>query len=222
MKKDKNKVIYVTAGHGGFENGVNYTDPRWGKFYHFIENGKRVFSAYEGETNRIFAKKFIEAMKDTDIEVIQMHHDRNDLHHFTQIQRANGHFMLNKPKKSLWFSMHSNALGAVSEGASIPTRGYSVWTSIGHTLSDKIAEMVISQVAPVCEKYGMPVMRQNWADGDSDYEANFDETAQTFMPAVLNELGFFTNIIDAKLLKNEAFQNEIVQAYKRAVLQYFV
>lgn len=215
------KVIYLTAGHGSFEKGVNYTDPRWGKVYHFIENGKRIFSAYEGETNRIFAKKFMEAMKGAGIQVIQMHHDLLDMPHNTQIQRANAHFVRNKPTKALWFSMHSNALGSKSEGASIPTRGYSAWTSIGETKSDKIATLVIDAVTPICEKYGMPVLRQNWGDGDSDYEANFDETALTFMPAVLNELGFFTNLVDAKLLKNENFQNEIVTAYKEAILQYF-
>jgi N-acetylmuramoyl-L-alanine amidase len=215
------KVIYLTAGHGAFANGVNYTDPRWGKFYHFTENGKRVFSAYEGETNRIFAKKFMEVMKGTGIEVIQMHHDLQDVPHNTQIQKANAHFIRNKPDKALWLSMHSNALGVASEGASNPTRGYSVWTSVGETQSDKIATLVFETVAPVCEKYKMPLMRQNWTDNDVDYEANFDELALTFMPAVLNELGFFTNIIDAKLLKNEAFQNEVVQAYKKAVLQYF-
>ena len=117
--------------------------------------------------------------------------------------------------------MHSNALGMASEGASNPTRGYSVWTSIGETQSDKIASLVFEAVAPVCEKYKMPLLKSVWADGDVDYEANFDELALTFMPAVLNELGFFTNITDAKLLKNEAFQNEVVQAYKTAVLAYF-
>ena len=215
------KIIYLTAGHGGFVNGINYTEPRWGKFYHFNEEGKRVFSAYEGETNRIFAKKFMKAMQDTDLVVMQMHHDFKDLHHITQIQKANAHFIRNKPDKALWFSMHSNALGIASEGASNPTRGYSVWTSLGETQSDKIASAVFEAVAPICQKYKMPVLKSVWSDGDVDYEANFDELALTFMPAVLNELGFFTNIVDAKLLKNESFQNEVVQAYKTAVLAYF-
>jgi N-acetylmuramoyl-L-alanine amidase len=215
------KVIYLTAGHGNFANGKNYTNPAHGKFYHFTENGKVVFSAYEGETNRIIAKKFEEAMKGIGIEIVKVYHDNEDVPHITQVQRANAHFMRHKPAKALWFSNHSNAVGMNSTGVSQAPRGYSVWTSRGQTDSDKAASMLYLEVAEVAKKFGLPMLASTWQDGDSDYEADFDELYFTFMPAVLNELGFFTNLVDAKLLKNIDFQDAIVQAYKKAVLKWF-
>lgn len=215
------KVLYLSAGHGNFANGINYTDLRWGKFYHFTENGKRFFSAYEGQTNRIFADKLAKALEGTGITVVKVYHENKDIPHMTQVQTANTHFIRHKPEKALWFDNHSNAVGMNSEGVSQSHRGYSIWTTVGYTESDKVASMVWNEVKPICEKYGMPTLVQNWQDGDVDYEANFDVLNFTFMPAVLNELGFFTNITDAKLLINEQFQNEIVEAYKKAILKHF-
>jgi N-acetylmuramoyl-L-alanine amidase len=51
------------------------------------------------------------------------------------------------------------------------------------------------------------------ADGDQDAEAQFYVLRKTVAPAVLGEVGFFTNINDARFLDSEQGQRRIARAY---------
>ena len=71
-----------------------------------------------------------------------------------------------------------------------------MFTSEGQTGADPIAESITEafkrHVAP-----DVPVRRGDRADGDQDAEAQFYVLRKTVAPAVLGEVGFFTNINDA-------------------------
>lgn len=218
----KKPVIYLNAGHGGIHpiTKAYMTNPADGKFYHFTEAGKVVFSAYEGETNREFARAFHTAMKDTGIDIVPVYHAFLDTPNSERIRIANSHFWQNKVQKALWLSFHSNAVGVVSKGESQAPQGYSIWTTDGVTPSDKIADIITGEVKKIAPNFGIKILEDR-SDYDCDFEANFYELYYTNMPAVLMENLFFTNIKDAKLLKNTAYQKAYAQAVKTAVLQWF-
>ena len=61
--------------------------------------------------------------------------------------------------------------------------------------------------------------RTDKSDGDLDKEARFYVLTKTNCPAVLNEVGFMDNLIDAKLLIDPIFQKQlatvIVNSFKQ-------
>jgi N-acetylmuramoyl-L-alanine amidase len=63
----------------------------------------------------------------------------------------------------------------------------------------------------------MPIRRGDWGDGDADYEAGFYVLKNTASAAVLGEVGFFTNITDARFLDSSEGQQRIARAYLQGV-----
>ena len=213
------KKIYLNAGHGGIHPITKKycTFPTDGKFYTFAENG---ITAYEGQTNRIFANLFGVAMIGTDIEIVQTHHNFWDRANQDRLARANLDFTNTKPDKALWLSWHSNAVGMQSTGKSLEPRGYSIYTSQGNTQADDCATLIFNEQRKATAKFGV-TFRQDLQDGQPDYDINFEELAYSKMPAVLIENLFFTNYEDYKLLLNSEYQLATVQATKKAVLEWF-
>ena len=145
--KPKNIVLYVNAGHGGMhpDSGNYMTFPTDGKKYHFTKDVANTqvyyYSAYEGETNRIFAQMMIDIAKEKGIEVVETYHPYLDRYNSERLRIANDHWRTAKTqgKFGLWFSWHSNAVGMSDKGPGYSARGASIFTSGGSTLSDKLA-----------------------------------------------------------------------------------
>ena len=113
---------------------------------------------------------------------------------------------------AIFLSLHSNAIGNSSTGPSQSARGVVMFTSEGQTGADPIAESITEafkrHVAP-----DIPVRRGDRSDGDQDAEAQFYVLRKTVAPAILGEVGFFTNIDDARYLDSEQGQRRIARAY---------
>jgi N-acetylmuramoyl-L-alanine amidase len=223
-KNMSNLIIYINAGHGNFVNGKYLTFPSDGKYYHFKDkNNNIVHSAYEGQTNRMFANKVFDKLKSQGFEVVKTYQENNDLDNISRCSIANTHFMTRKAKnlntKGLWVSFHSNAFANSFEGQGTAAEGIELWTSPGDTLSDKFATIWANEMKSILSKYKIP-LRTDLSDNDIDKEANFTELVGTLMPAVLIENLFFTNLKEAKLLLDADYQNEVVNATVEAVLKY--
>lgn len=95
-------------------------------------------------------------------------------------------------KPGLFVSLHCNA--AMSTGAN----GFEVWTSPGQTRSDVAAEEIVEAFA---RHYPGRLIRRDLTDGDSDKESKFRVLTGTLGAAVLVEMGFITNAVDAAWLK---------------------
>tara|TARA_R100000664_G_C2690974_1_gene95095 strand:- start:263 stop:490 length:228 start_codon:yes stop_codon:yes gene_type:complete len=63
----------------------------------------------------------------------------------------------------------------------------------------------------------LPIRRGEWTDGDVDYEASFYVLRNTVSAAILGEVGFFTNITDARFLDSSEGQQRIARAYLAGV-----
>lgn len=84
-------------------------------------------------------------------------------------------------------SIHGNAFNDPSAS------GIEVWTYFGQSEADVFADDIMDALEVLGWK-----MRRDLGDGDSDKEANFYILKHTKMPAILLELGFFTNEEECK------------------------
>ena len=229
IQKDlTNLVVYLNAGHGNFDGTTYHTFKSDGKFYNFTEGNKIIFSAYEGETNRIFANKIKEQLEKRGAEVVLTHLPTFDLHNFQRIQIANTHFqkainesvgrrayrinvgteserVVLRNKKFIWFSLHSNALSLANRGAGTTANGIEVFTSNNASQNSvSFANQFMQSIRPIFDKYKVA--------NRGHKKAEFTELVGTQMPAILIENLFFDNLREARLLINETYQNDFCEA----------
>lgn len=120
-------------------------------------------------------------------------------------QRA---IMANAFGADLFLSIHCNA-------ASSPMpQGFEIWTSKGHTKSDRYASVIATEWS---KAFSGVSIRGDWSDGDVDKEANFCVLRRTAMPAVLVELDFISNPNMEILLSNNTYQNMMANALSHGV-----
>lgn len=211
-------VIYLNAGHGNVhpQTGKYMTFPQDGKFYQFIKDGKITFTAYEGQTNRIFADALALRLVELGAEVVKVYHPIEDRTNQERLFIANSHWAKAKQagKKSIGLSFHSNAVGTRHQGESLEPRGTSFFTSVGKTESDQFAQVWQEKIKEEAEQPYIISHR-------GIFEADFYECVASAMPWVLFENLFFTNLEDAHLLYDTKYQNGIVEATVKALLSYF-
>lgn len=213
-----NLTIYLDPGHGDLVNGNYRTFPQDGKFYHFTENGKRVFSAYEGQTNRIFARLIETELRKLGADVVNVYHPTNDT---TNIQRAN---LANldyqrkvfadktRKRKYLLLSIHSNAFSNSFEGIGTNANGIEFWTTPGHTQADVFAKLWEDELAKELKPFNIRFRGEK--------EENFTILFLTQMPAALVENLFFTNLREARLLLDRNYQISFTKGTIEAIKKY--
>lgn len=184
--------IILDNGHGGLIGGVYQTA---GKRSPIWKNGTQLF---EGEFNRKVVNRLAKLCKDKNIPYSVLVPELEDISLVERVKRANEIYKSNKD--CVLISIHANAGGGT---------GYEVFTSVGQTGSDPIAEKIIHHFGA-----GMPELklRSDRSDGDADKEAHFYIIKQTKCRAVLVECAFMdTYEPDCRLLLNnpERFANAI-------------
>lgn len=177
-------TLIFDRGHGSLDTkGVYTTAPAK---MHKFEDG---VVAYEGVINSEYVKKmaFYGEAAGFNIEYTVLPTSPVDMPLEERVNKAN--FGLHK-NNSLFISVHNNAsLNHNAEGSEI-------WTSVGQTYSDIIAEHILDNWKSV---FGNRV-RKDMTDGDKDKEAKFYVLHNTVMPAVLLEIGFFDNRKDFEFI----------------------
>lgn len=112
-------------------------------------------------------------------------------------------------------SIHSNAAGNGCDWYN--AKGWSAYTSIGHTKSDIIAEHLYD-AAEVC--FPDRKIRTNMSDGDRDWEENFYILKNTLCPAVLTENFFYDNVDDVKYILSEEGKAAVVKCHVTGIVNY--
>lgn len=226
--------ILLDYGHGGTDaRGVYHTPGA--KQYRFkgVDGGADLWIG-EGDTNRETAWRLARLLAAVGIEVWDVVADRK-LHAGTtrldllaanvdlrdRVRNANRH----DPKTTLLVSLHSNAQGDKLEGPSLSWRGISIYTSRGQTRSDEVATSLHHAFAAGVAGKGLlsrtrMLPGETVQDGDPDYEADFYVLKHTRCPAVLGEVGFFTNLDDARILLDPRGQWEIAACYFAGLLPF--
>jgi len=119
--------------------------------------------------------------------------------------------LIKNDHKTVLISNHANA--ADVESAS----GIEVFTSVGETESDKVADLVLIELFKA-----FPDVRKriDTTDGDMDKEAHFYILKHTSCPAILIEYGFMTNELECKRLMDSNFRETAALAVVDAMMKY--
>lgn len=215
-------IVFVDAGHGGVDENGRYVTP-----------GKRAYHKdmilherghyYEGFENRLAAEAFIEACSNVGIMCIRTYHPYKDwsLSKRTEIIRS----WLRRGYYGYLHSFHSNAISSKNSLRKLKnTVGYMVFSTLGDTFSDHIAEQHFKHVQQVVGT-GHWNYRTQKKDGDSDFEANFQILRETDLleffdrfGAILDEWGFHTSSKDVRFITNPDTREKRVQACLQTAL----
>lgn len=198
---DKGYVWILDNGHGGIIDGVYQTagkrSPKW-------ENGTQLF---EGEFNRAVVKRIVELCKTEDIECINLVDTEKDLSLRWRTDEANDIYRKRQQldgKKCIYVSVHANGFNKES------AHGWSVYTTVGETVSDKIAQTLYEKARA---EFPDHKMRKDTRDGDADKEANFWVLRKVVMPSILSENFFMTNREESKLQLSEEGRDRIAKIH---------
>jgi len=191
------KTWLLDNGHGGVINGKYTTAPS--KMYQH-PNGLLV---EEGVVNRRVINKLADRLAKARYNYSFIAPENDDIPLSTRVNRANSLHAYHK--NCVFVSAHCNAGGGT---------GFEVYTSVGETQSDKIAEVFMEEVE---KEFPLWSMRKDNSDGDSDKESQFYVLKNTSCPAILLEFGFMDRLEDAMLITSDEGQNRYVEALFRAI-----
>lgn len=185
-----------------------------GKHSPLFDNGKRF---YEWEFSRDIVKRITLKLSELGIsyKIITPEIER-DVPLSERANRVNQYCNKFGKDKCLLVSVHANALGDGSQWMS--ARGWSVWTTVGNTKSDKYANIFYKEAEKLLPLYGMSV-RKDLSDGDYDYESNFTILQKSLCPAILTENLFQDNKIDCEFLMSDIGRDVIAQIHVNAIKQ---
>ena len=114
-------------------------------------------------------------------------------------------------------SVHVNAAGNGSEWMS--ARGWSAWTTRGQNNSDKFASAIYECAKSEFVLWDQRV-REDFSDGDPDYESNFYVIKNANCPAVLIENFFMDNKDDVEWLVSEECKRACARVIVMGILKY--
>lgn len=195
VKTEGGKEIYTTAPH--------HTDKQntWKKMY-IHPDGTKI---YEGDFNRKIVDKLSRMLTHENIAFKWACPELEDLPLKERVDRADELHRIHK--NCIFVSIHGNA----GKGT-----GFEVFTSVGQTQSDEIAEVFIEEIEKV---FPQETKRVELSDGDQDKEAHFYVLRKTDCPAILTENFFMDQLDDCKLMLSEEGQIKIAKAHFNAILK---
>lgn len=186
------KVI-IDNGHG--INTKGKCSPIW-------DDGTQLF---EWEFNRDIANRLGLQLAEVGIDSFILVPEKEDVSLKERVRRVNA--ICKKYHFSILVSIHANAGGGT---------GWEVFTSIGETSSDKIAECFVDAAKTALPQFRI---RKDILDGDSDKEANFYILKYTHCPAILTENLFMDTERDCKYIMSENGRRMIVNLHFEGILR---
>ena len=188
-------LVILDAGHGIDTPGKR--SPIW-------SNNTQLF---EWKFNRDIVDSIIGYLQVANISYVKLIEESQDISLKERVDRINTIYKENKDKYKVYLiSIHGNAAD------NAPTaNGIEVFTSIGETKSDTIAEVFYSKLKNLGWK-----MRSNRSNKGGK-EENFYILKNSHCPAVLTENGFYTNEEECKKMLEFYWQKEIALAHYKAI-----
>lgn len=193
-------IPIIDAGHGGLVDG-QYVTP--GKQYRFTDGTV----IYEGVVNRSIGRLLAEMLKSAGIPYLQTTLETEaDMGLMQRVDMANRFYRTN-PSCYL-ISIHSNAASDSSQGTGNKASGFEVYTSIGLTKSDELANIASKWYKRLFPEF--PFRESKTEGGEyKNKEAAFTVLTKTICPAFLVENLFYDNLDEAKFLLSQEGQQRI-------------
>ena len=126
----------------------------------------------------------------------------------TRASLANDYWLRNSKPKSMFISLHANAYSDVK------ARGTETYTAKNASTTSKNFAKVLNDNIVKAMKNIDPASKDRGVKTE-----NFTVIYKASMPSVLVEYGFYSNLDDLKILKNN--KDELVEATVKAVCSYF-
>ena len=171
---------------------------------------------YEYEFTRDIVRRIAEKLDKLGIkyEIIVPEVDE-DIPLSKRAERANAFCLQYGKSNCIFISVHANAAGNGSQWMN--ARGWSCYTSVGETKSDKYAEIFMKKAADVLTPLGQKVRR--YSSNKYSWEENFTVLVKTVCPALLTENLFYDNKADLAFLRTEEGREAIAQIHVNAILE---
>lgn len=205
--KESNYLWLFDNGHGGVIDGKYQTA---GKRSPVWKDGSQLL---EGVFNRAIVKRLMKSCTDAGIDCINLVDTEEEISLRKRTDKANDIYRQQRDKGGkpcIYISIHANGFSKES------AHGWAVYTSVGETKSDKIAEILFNNAK---EEFPDHKMRKDTRDGDSDQESNFWVLRKTVMPAILSENFFMTNRKESAILLSEEGRDRIAKIHMDMILE---
>lgn len=185
--------MVIDPGHGGYDSGA------------VGSSGLR-----EKDINLPVALKLAAILRSAGVE-IRLTRETDTVPWTAKTDLAERVRIANEWGADIFISVHANA------ATSPLAKGMEVWTTVGQTAADPIAESIANALIS-----GFPelVFRSDLSDGDKDKEANFYVLRWTNAPAVLVELAFISNPQEEELLRSPDYQDKATWAIAKGITDY--
>lgn len=117
----------------------------------------------------------------------------------------------------IYVSIHVDASGS---GEWMQARGWTVYTSKGHTKADDLATCLFDAAQKYIPKDHKHALRTDWSDGDPDKEYGYYVLTKTECPAVLTENLFQDNKDDVDFLLSDMGRHAIARLHAEGIIKY--
>lgn len=174
---------------------------------------------YEWEWNREIANKIVEQLNGVGFDAELLVTETYDISLKERVNRVNSFCDYFGKDKVILISIHSNAAGDGSKWCN--ARGWSVYTSVGETKSDKLANYLYEEAEKEFANQTLSI-RTDMQDGDKDYESNLYICKNTKCVAVLSENFFFDNIDDVKYILSDEGKASIIKVHVDGIINYIM
>lgn len=196
------------------DNGHGYDTV--GKRSPYSANGiEPAIDFYEYQWNREIASRIVDELLSMGYDADLVVPEENDITLKERVRRINEVCGAVGAANTIMVSVHANAMGDGS--AWMKGRGWSVYTTKGHTVSDRLADFLYKEAEK--NMHGMKI-RKDFSDGDPDWEANFYICKKSRCAAVLTENFFYDNIDDLKYILSDEGKNAIVRTHVDGIINY--
>lgn len=190
-------IILIDNGHGIETPGKRSPD---GRFKEYL-------------WNREVAEILCDILCDDGFDARLVVPETNDVSLKTRVNRANK--VWKEEGDCILISIHANAAGDGSRW--MQARGWSCYTTVGQTESDRLAERMYDSFRT---EFPDARFRTERTDGDQDYEEDFYILRKTRCPAVLLENWFYDNREECAFLLRQDTKEHVAMAAFWAVRNY--
>ncbi len=191
------KIIALGSGHGGIIEG-QYVTP--GKRYYGLHGGKQIQLA-EGAFNRYVLYGVIAQLHLRGVKVANITPEDEDISLRARVMRVNALCRKYGKNNVYYMSIHHNSFTSDS------VFGTEIFTSLGETGSDPIAEFIGERFV---KRFGKTNFRMNNVNSkEYSKDANYQVLRNTYCRASLMEWGFMSNTYDRTRIIDKT-QDEVI------------
>jgi len=165
--------------------------------------------------NREIARKVVADLLDRNLDAELLVPEEDDISLAERVRRVNACCLRLGKRNVILVSIHVNAAGNGSKW--LNATGWSVYTCVGQTESDRLAECLCEAAI---KNFPGRRIRTDMSDGDMDWEKGFYILRHTWCPAVLTENFFMDNKSDLEYIQSRAGKQAVVDTHVEGIVEY--